>query len=266
MKLSTFLALIIWVILAPFAVSADPQGRPEYLQSFDPAKGFKPAQTDLTEIFLQLAGSLEAYGSPEPYLRHVAAEHKRIEGLYRQKFGKEPRSFRPTFLTNEYLEGFSANWKVLSPMLGLDPYSKEVGHMMRDAIKGTRGNGTILVGIFNQHQTRVFDAMAGKGKKSADFEVLRAELVARLELNNTGVDETGFAIAHRDAVTFALGIHGITMKLYKRLDAGLKPTEAAPIKTAFTGIFMDVGGVAQSELQAGLSEWGLGKLSAAATN
>src|SRR5579862_1089149 len=158
MKLPACLPLLAWLILGSLSAAADPQTRPEYLQSFDPAKGFKPAQRDLTEVFLQLAGSLEAYGSPEPYLRHVAAEHKRIEGLYQQKFGKVPKSFRPDYMTDEYIDHLCANWQLLSPKLGLEPYAREFGNDMREAIKGTRGTGTIIVDIFNQHQARVFDA------------------------------------------------------------------------------------------------------------
>ena len=45
----TFIALLT-------ALGAD---RPEYFASFDPAKGFKPAQDNLTQVFLQIAGSLE---------------------------------------------------------------------------------------------------------------------------------------------------------------------------------------------------------------
>ena len=33
--------------------------KPEYPASFDPAQGFRPAQADLTEVFLQIAASLE---------------------------------------------------------------------------------------------------------------------------------------------------------------------------------------------------------------
>src|ERR1700710_154064 len=99
MKTSTVFA---YCALVAFHVMATEP--PEYLASFDPAKGFKPAQRDLTEIFLQIAGSLEANGSPEGYLRHVASEHTRIEALYREKFGKAPRSFRPGYMTDTYID------------------------------------------------------------------------------------------------------------------------------------------------------------------
>ena len=228
--------------------------------SFDSAKGFKLAQRDLTEIFLQLAGSLEFYGSPEPYLRHVVAEHKRIEALYRQKSGREPRSFRPDYMTDAYIDKLCANWKLLSPQLGLDTYAKEFGRLMRDAIKGTRGNGTMLIEIFNQHQTRVLDEMVGKGKAPSDFKALRAELTRRLELDKPVVDENRYEIARRDAVSYAIIIHGMTMKLFARLDEGLKPADSASVKGVITGIIMETGRAAQSELQAGISEWGFRKL------
>ena len=242
-----------------FAVLTRVADRPEYVASFDPAKGFKPAQRDLTEVFLQLAGSLEQFGSPEPYLRHVAAEHTRIEPLYRHKFGEEPKSFRPASMTDAYLDKLAANWNLLSPKIGLEPYVKDVGHMMCDAIKGTRGTGTIAIAIFNEHQTLVLDQMVGKGKEPADFERLKSQLISKLELNNTGVDETGFEMARRDAVTFALGIHGVTMKLFKRLDAGMRAADAERVKEVLASMILDVGEAAQSELQAGLSEWALGK-------
>ena len=228
--------------------------------SFDAGKGFKPAQRDLTAIFLQLAGSLEHYGSPEPYLRHVVAEHKRIEALYRQKSGREPRSFRPDYMTDEYIDKLCANWKLLSPQLDLATYAKEFGRLMRDAIKGTRGTGTMLIEIFNQHQTRVLDEMVGKGKVPADFKALRAELVRRLELDKPVVDENRYEITRRDAVSYSIILHGMTMKLFARLDEGLKPADAASVKGVITGIIMETGRAAQSELQAGISEWGFRKL------
>jgi hypothetical protein len=261
--MKTTLALLFGFILACQTASFSAE-RPEYLDSFDPAKGFKPAQRDLTEIFLQLAGSLECYGSPEPYLRHVAEEHNRIEALYRQKFGKAPKSYRPAYITDAYINRLSANWNVLSPKLGLEPYIKDVGHTMRNAIKGTRGTGTIIVDIFNHHQAKVFDSMTGKGGSGADFQTLRSEFVNRVELNKKPADYEGYEVAHRDAVSFSLDIQGTTMKLFKRLDQGLKPADAERVKTVITSIFMDVGEMAQSELQAGVSEWAIGKSSTAA--
>ena len=257
-----FRAAVVFVFLVVFfAVSAAEKA--EYLASYNPAKDFKPAQRDLTEIFLQLAGSLEAHGSPEPYLRHVAAEHNRIENLYRQKFGRESKSYRPAFMTAAYLDKLAANWKLLSPKLGLDAWAKEFGRFMRDAIKGTRGNGTIVIEIFNQHQTRVFDEMAGKSKQPADFEILRKELVHRLELDKKVVDENRYEIPHRDAVSYGIIIHGITMKLFARLDEGLKPDAAQAVKTVLTSVIMDTGQMAHSELQTAIAEWALNRPSTA---
>jgi hypothetical protein len=230
---------------------------PEFLAPFDPSKGFKHAQRDLTEIFLQLAGSLEAYGSPEPYLKQVASEQTRVAKLYEQKYGKAPSPFRPAYMTDAYIEKLCTNWKFLSPKLGLDGYAREVGNLMRDAIKGTRGNGTIIVGICNQHQSKVFDAMGGKNVSGADFESLRSQLATQLELNKRPPSFEGYEMPRRDAISFALDIQGITEKLFARLDQGMKPADAERIKTYLTSVIIDVGAMAQSELEVGIAEWAL---------
>jgi hypothetical protein len=261
--LSRYLCTLSGALLAILCVSGHTFATepPEYLASFNPAKGFAPAQRDLTEVFLQIAGSLENFGSPEPYLRHMAKEHARIEALYTQKTGRAPQSFRPAHMTDTYIDRLTANWKLLAPKLGLEPYAKDVGHMMRDAIKGTRGTGTIIVEIFNRHQANVLAEMSGKNSRPANFEALRLELVERLELKKAVVDENGYEISRRDAVSFALGIQGVTLKLFKRLDESLKPADAEKIKAVLTSIFIDVGQMAQSELQAGISEWAARNLS-----
>jgi hypothetical protein len=265
MKLSTLLALLAYAIFLPICPALEPQSRPEYTASFDPTKGFiRPAQRDLTEIFLQIAGSLEANGSPEPYLRHMANEHSRIEALYRQKFGKAPRSFRPDYLTDAYIDRVSANWNLLSPKIGLEPYAKEFGHMMRDSIKGTRGTGTILVDIFNRHQEKVFREFTGKSKESSDFESLRLELLRQLELDKASVDEGRYEVARRDAVRCAIIIHGTTMNLFAKLDQSLKPDAADAIKAVLKGVIMDTGRMAHSELEVGVAEWAIGNPSTAA--
>lgn len=107
MKTRLLATLVLALVLPLLAIGTD---RPEYLDSFDQAKGFKPAQRDLTEVFLQIAGSLENYGSPVPYLQHMATEHLRIEALYQQKKGKAPRSYRPAYMTDAYLAKLAANW------------------------------------------------------------------------------------------------------------------------------------------------------------
>ena len=255
---------LLFALLLLHGIGAVANDQPEYRSSFDPAKGFKPAQTDLTEIFLQIAGSLEYYGSPEPYLRHMAKEHERIEALYLQKNGKAPTSYRPAYMTGEYINRLSKNWNLLSPKLGLEPFAKEVGNTLRDAIKGTRGTGTVVVEIFNQHQARVFDEMTGKATQHADFEALRSQLTTRLELDKTQINDAGYSIQHRDAVRSAIVIHGITMSLFKRLDQNLKSADAERVKTTLTSIFMDVGQMAQSEMEVGIAEWAIGRPSTAA--
>ena len=249
------LAAMLLALLLPIVAIASE--RPEYLASFDPAKGFKPAQTDLTEIYLQLAGSLEFYGSPEPYLHHMQAEHERIETKYQRKYGRVPQSHRPAQLTAESLTRVCSNWKTLSPKLGLERLTKDIGHLMRNAIKGTRNTGTIIVEIFNQHQARVFGSMAGKGDEHADFDALKSELVTQLELDKSDVNEERYEIPRRDAVSYAVIIHGITTKLFNKLDANLKPVDAGNIKAAILSVFDDVGRMAQSELEAGIAEWAL---------
>lgn len=256
--------ILVWATLLCTLGAVWGAEKPEYLSSFDPAKGFRPAQRDLTEIYLELAGSLEYYGSPEPYLRHAAAEHSRIEGLYRQKFGKEPTSFRPAYLDDAYIDGLSRNWEHLSSKLGLSSYTKEIGNEMRDAIKGTRGTGTIIVDMLNRHQAAVFDAMDGKGGKDASFSSLREELTQRLELNAAPKNYENYEVARRDAISFVRGIQGMTEKLYARIDQALKPTDSERIKTFLTSVFMDVGEMADSELEAGISEWALQRASTAA--
>jgi hypothetical protein len=254
-------ALCLSVALGMTVNASDP---PEYLASFDPSKGFKPAQRDLTEIFLQIAGSLEYYGNPVPYMQHMAQEHQRIEALYQARYGATPTSYRPAYMTDDYLNRFAANWNFLSPKLGLDSYTKDVGHAMRDGIKGTRGTGTILVNILNQHQSHVFDRMAGKDAGPADFKTLQSEIITQLDLDKPDVDEESFEIGRRDAISFAFGIQGETMKLFKKIDETVAPKDAKQIKAAISGVYIDVGRMAESELEAGIAEWALQKQSAAA--
>ena len=182
-QISVGLIIVLCWRTSPANAAATPPAQ----SAFNTAKGFKPAQGDLTEIFLQIAGSLEAYGSPEPYLRHILKEDARIRELYRRQRNSSPRTFFPAYMTEDYITRFSANWNLLSPKIGLEPFAKEIGHLMGDAIHGTRGTGTIIVEIFNAHQAKVFDHMAGKNRTLADFETLRSELTTRLELDKTSV-------------------------------------------------------------------------------
>ena len=261
--MKTMIVLAAGLVLGcqPLVLASNP---PEYLQSFDPEKGFKPAQTNLTQIFLQVAGSLEFYGSPEPYLRHMAHEHTRIAAKYHAKYNKIGKTFRPPEISDQYIDTVSASWKLLSSKFGLDSFAKEMGNAMRDGIQGTRGTGTIVVAIFNEHQSLAFDSMAGKGSQPGDFEALKAKLVTRLELDKARVDDRDYSVPQRDAVRSAFIIRGMLARLFKKIDDGLKPADAERVKTVVTNIIFGVGEMAHSELQAGLAEWAVEKSSTAA--
>lgn len=226
----------------------------EYLASFDPAKGFKPAQADLTEVFLQIAGSLEYCGSPEPYLRHIKGEHERIDQKCRQRLGRGSKAYWPTYMTDEYFAGIADSWKAMAPKLGLETLSKRTGNCMRSAINGTRGNGTMLVEIFNHHQVAVFDSLAGKSSQPANFDALKQELISRLEIDKTTIHDEDYLIMQRDAIDFTIGIRGPINDLFAKLDASLNPTDAGQIKAAITSMFIDVGRAAQSELEDAIVE------------
>ncbi|MFD2256858.1 hypothetical protein ACFSSA_09235 [Luteolibacter algae] len=107
-----------------------------YSPHFNPANGFKPAQRSLTDVFLQMAGSFERFGTPEPYLRHVMAEHARIDARYKLATGKEV-SRRPEYFTDAYLENLIATWKKLAPVLDLESLCRQSGRDMRLAILGS---------------------------------------------------------------------------------------------------------------------------------
>lgn len=262
---SELLHALVGALLATFAFLCVPKatlwadGRPEFLSSFDPAKGFKSAQADLTDIFLQIGASLECYGSPEPYMRHVKAEHERVEAKFRQQLGRASKTCWPAYMTDEYFGQFAANWAALAPKIGLVALARNTGHNMRDAILGTRGNGTMLVEIFNQHQAKVFDSLAGKTRDPADFDALERQLVTRLYLNQSIIHDDHFTMSERDAVDFASGIHGPVIELFKKLDAKLSPADAAEIKAAVTSAFIDVGRLAQSELEEAIVETALNR-------
>jgi hypothetical protein len=252
------LALLLFHGFGAVAVAAD---KPEYLASFDPAKGFKPAQSDLTEVFLQIAGSLEAYGSPEPYLRHMKDEHARIEGKYRQRFDGTSKAYWPAYVDDAYLERVEANWKLLDPKLKLETLAKNTGRLMRSAIQEAQGNGdALLVGILSQHQKRVYAAMTGKGSEPTDFDALKTELTSRL-----GLDKAPVQVASNLSPSTALGcvnaIHADFARRFAAVDAGLKPADAERVKAALSSLCVDVGRTAQAELEAATVEGALDRTS-----
>ena len=169
-------------------------GTPEYLAYYNPTKGFKPAQTNLTNIFLQAAGSLECKGSPEPYLRHMQAEHQRIAAKYKDKTGREMQSHWPAYMTDEYIDTLISNWNLLSPKLRLDGLAKDAGLCTRNAISNS---GTLMVGIFNHHQNLVVDAMES-GKNNVRFEQLKAVLSSELEFSKSRPEQSPAALAEQE--------------------------------------------------------------------
>ncbi len=116
-----------------FTISAHGQERTKH---YDPEKGFAPAQNDLTKVFLKLAESLEHEGTPEPYIRHVLAEHARIDAKYEQATGKKG-SARPKYFTDDYRDNLLTNWKRLEEPLQLEQLCRDSGRYMRHAILGS---------------------------------------------------------------------------------------------------------------------------------
>jgi hypothetical protein len=110
--------------------------QPGYLPYYDPSKGFKPAQINVTKLFLQMAGSLEYDGSPEPYIRHVMAEHARIDAIAKAR--GDSGSSRPAYLTDAYVNQLIANWNKISPPLKLDAFCRDAGKNIRYAILGSK--------------------------------------------------------------------------------------------------------------------------------
>lgn len=114
---------------------------PPYTPYFNPAEGFKPVQPSLAKAFLKLAGSLEHFGTPENYIRHVLAEHERIDAAYRAKGGEG--SSRPAYLTDEYADNLIANWNKMAAPLELGDFCRQAGKNMRYAILGTKNMTTL---------------------------------------------------------------------------------------------------------------------------
>jgi hypothetical protein len=157
-------------------------------------------------------------------------------------------------MTDEYFDQFAESWNAMAPKLGLESIAKNTGHCMRNAINGTRGNGTMLVEIFNRHQSATFDSLAGKTHGPADFNALQKELISRLEIGKKVIHDEHYGIMQGDAVGFTSGILGPLDTLFTKLDAHLNPTDAAQIKAAITSMFVDVGRLAQAELEEAIVE------------
>jgi hypothetical protein len=248
------LALSALIIATSVPVYAEESGQPPYLAYYQPTTGFKPAQTNLTDIFLQIAGSLEHSGTPEPYLRHIQQEHARIAEVFTAQTGKAYPSRLPSHMTAEYVDRLIANWNLLSPKLKLDKLAKEAGRCTREGIRGTWDTGTIVVQIFNEHQKAVADEMASKSGQKTGFEQLRSRLANDLEYKKGKVSMVGYDASRRDAVSYALIFEGISSELFAQLDKAMPAPKANQIKAAINGVFLDLGRMAQAELELGIVE------------
>jgi hypothetical protein len=69
-------------------------------------------------------------------IRHVLAEHKRIDTKYFKATGKIGTA-RPAYLTDEYCDNLLNNWKKLEKPLQLDQLCRDSGRYMRHAIRGS---------------------------------------------------------------------------------------------------------------------------------
>ena len=244
---------IIFAVLTGHSlpVAAQSSGAAAYGAYYNPAKGFKPVQPNLTTVFLQIAGALECYGSPAPYIRHLQAEERRVAAKYKASTGRTLKSHRPAYMTDEYIDTLIANWELLSPKLHLDDLAKKAGLCAREAIRGTRDNGTILVELFNAHQGKVSSAMAGN-RGTTGFDDLRAQISTELEFNNSDVSVKGYDPARRDAVSYALVFRGVRTDLFTTLDSSLAADKAAQLKAIVDSVFIDLGYLAQTELELGI--------------
>lgn len=253
-SLTPYISILCAVLTAlSLPVAAQSSNAAAYSAFYNPVKGFKPAQTNLTAVFLQIAGSLECHGSPAQYIRHLQAEELRVAAKYKASTGRTLKSHRPAYMTDEYIDTLIANWELLSPKLHLDDLAKKAGLCAREAIRGTRDNGTILVGMFNDHQDQVSSAMAGD-RTAAGFEELRAKLATELEFNNSDVSTNGYETARRDAVSYALVFRGVRTDLFATLDSSLAAAKAAQLKAIVDSVFIDLGYMAQTELELGILE------------
>ncbi len=320
--ISGFGALLM-VAFSP-AKAQDSNNQAEYLRFFDPANGFKPAQKNLADIFLQIAGSLEYSGSPELYIRHVQAEHARVSEKFAAKLGKPLPSRLPSHMKPEYIDRLIANWQIFSSKLQLDALAKEAGRCARLAIRGTHDTGTVAILILNEHQKLVADEMRSKPELTNRFEQLRARLETELEWEKPKPEQTPAEMAQRekalteaerqeyavllsherfskaefsklehfyshgydklsdegknqmsqriwdgtrsgkpadirkDAISAAHDFHSALNQQFVKLDARLPAETSAQVKTAVSEVFLDLGDMAQSELEIGILDWSLG--------
>lgn len=233
------------------------ESSPEYLRFFDPPKGFKSAQTNLTEAFLQAAASLEHFGSPEPYLRHMLAEHERIHKKVVAKFGGGTATTLPDSLTAERIEKLIANWNKLSPVLGLDTIARDIGTDVRLGIRGVWDKGTIAVTFLNEHQQKVLNDISSGQLRSFGFQHLKERAIKELELDKPVLHLEDYHVQRRDAVMNADLIRAKLIGLRNALEQKLPAEKADQIAEAIKWTFLDMALMVHSEFEAGIVEWSL---------
>jgi len=253
-SLTPLFSAVFILIGSPPPPARGQETNPPYLAHYDPAKGFQPAQANLTEIFLQIAGSLECHGSPEPYLRHMQKEHARVSRLYAEKTGKKHVGRMPAHLGDANIDLIVKNWNPLPPPLQLESFAKEIGRCAREGIRGTRLGGTYAVQIFNEHQRQVSARMQGKPSTPAGFEELRLRMKKELLFGQLGGSAEGLETTRRDAVSYALTITDRFHRMSEKVRAAADPDKAALINQGLLDVFLDLGYLAQSELEIGILE------------
>lgn len=147
---------------------------------FDAKMGFKPVQDSLVDVFRQMASSLEHYGSPAPYFRHIVDEHARVEAKYAKHYGRKPASSRPEHITHEYLDQFEKNWEHMSENLGLEKFTKNIGRFINEGIAASDGKGTIIFDILNRHQRLLYQDMTSGEPREVGSKRLVEELLKLL--------------------------------------------------------------------------------------
>ncbi|HEV2692916.1 MAG TPA: hypothetical protein VG347_08490 [Verrucomicrobiae bacterium] len=185
------------------------------LASFLPAKSFADDKTPkLTAVFFKLADSLEQNGSPVPYWNQVKLDAGRIENIYIQKFGNNPIVYHPTFLADGRADRAVKNWEALSPKLGLEPLSRNIGGILRNCV-----THPAAVSLLEEQERLISTAMTVDGNESEAF------------------DEFEKAVLKISPQIGGSSITNMIANLFQRLDAALKPEDAAKIKTALIGAF-----------------------------
>jgi hypothetical protein len=185
-----FLGLALLIFSCSMTKAEEPA---PYAPYFNPVKGFKPAQRSLADIFLQLAGSLEHFGTPEPYIRHVLAEHERIDAKHHAAGGKG--SSRPSYLTDEYVNNLITNWNKIVTPLKLDAFCREAGRNIRYAILGSKNMAPAELAMFEQNlsetEGKTYLALLAKPYfQKQDFPAMAA-FYAKIfdKLTETGKDQ-----------------------------------------------------------------------------